>query len=84
MSRLCCVHALRTLNLRRTNVSDAGLVHFSKLKSLRSLDLMHTQVSDAGLVHLSKLKVLRNLGLWRTKVSDDCPAMLPQLACHDH
>ena len=38
----------KTLNLGNTKVTDAGLVHFSRLTELRSLDLSYTTVSGAG------------------------------------
>ena len=60
--------ALKQLDLSRTQVTDAGLVHLSRLKNLEQLWLSGTSVTDAGLLHLSGLKNLkivetRNMGV---------------------
>ena len=51
-----------------TTLTDAGLVHVSRLTKLKRLTLEDTQVTDAGLVHLSGLSNLQWLDLWGTKV----------------
>ena len=50
---------LRTLELRDTKVSDAGLAHLSGLKQLEDLNLRRTQVTDAGVQkHVSHVKTV--------------------------
>ena len=39
-----------SVNLRRTEVTDAGLVHLKGLKNLQTLFLNSTKITDAGLV----------------------------------
>ena len=39
---------LKTLDLSRTNITDAGLVHLDGLNNLTRLDLINTQVTNAG------------------------------------
>ncbi len=53
-----------------TDVSDAGLVHLSKLTNLRKLLLARTRVTDAGLVHLRGLTNLMELSIDNTDVTD--------------
>jgi hypothetical protein len=62
---------LRSLDLKGTEVADAGLAHLRALKDLRELDLTGTRVTDAGLAHLEGLKHLRNLTVAETGVSPD-------------
>jgi hypothetical protein len=45
---------LRELNLRDTNITDAGLKGLTGLKQLRKLDLTGTKVTDAGVKDLKK------------------------------
>ena len=47
-----------SVDLRRTKVTDAGLVHLKGLTELRGLFLYYTNVTDAGLVHLKGLTEL--------------------------
>ena len=54
---------VRRLDLRGSNVTDAGLAHLSGLTQLESLDLSYTHVTDAGLAHLNGLVNLRELRL---------------------
>ena len=42
------------LDLKDTQVTDAGLVHLEGLTNLKSLDLRYTQVSDAGVARLKR------------------------------
>ena len=58
------------VDLRRTKVTDAGLVHLKGLTNLTSLNLYNTKVTDSGLVHLEGLTNLEKLNLERTKVTD--------------
>ena len=52
-------------------MSDAGLVHFKKLKNLDFLSLRWTAVTDAGLVHLKSLKRLLYLDVRGTSVTPE-------------
>lgn len=61
---------LRTLNLRRTPVTDTGLEHLKGLTQLESLNLDETLVTDAGLEHLKGLTQLKWFHLDRTRVTD--------------
>ena len=48
---------LRRLNLRGTQISDAGLLRLSKLPDLQELDVSGTQVTDAGIQRFKKQRV---------------------------
>ena len=58
------------LNLRDTQITDAGMPHLAKLTQLQRLHLERTAVTDAGLAYLSELKELTYLNLYGTKISD--------------
>ena len=58
------------LNLRGTDVTDAGLDTVGKLKSLVRLHLERTKITDAGLAHLKGLTNLEYLNLYGTGVTD--------------
>ena len=59
-----------TVDLRQTEVTDAGLEHLKRLPRLESLNLTRTKVTDAGMQHLEGLTTLRTLGLFGTHVTD--------------
>ena len=61
---------VKEIDLRKTKVKDADLVHFKGLTELQTLDLGGTQVTDAGLVHLKGLTGLQSLVLMHTQVTD--------------
>lgn len=61
---------VRSLNLSRSAVSDAGLAAVQGMSGLEELGLSRTQVGDAGLAHLVGLRNLRVLDLQQTRVSD--------------
>ena len=54
---------LRSLDLRETKVTDAGLKELAELKSLQSLNLAHTHVTNVGVKELAGLKNLQSLNL---------------------
>lgn len=58
------------VDLDKTNVTDADLVHLKGLTSLDQLFLNSTNISDAGLVHLKGLTKLSVLWLRETKITD--------------
>jgi hypothetical protein len=61
---------LKGLNLRDTQFTDAGLIHFTRLSKLKELDLGGTQVTDVGMVHLAGLSELKWLSLNETRVTN--------------
>lgn len=58
------------LNLRGTDVTDAGLANLKELPYLTRLHLEKTKITDAGLQHLSDLKNLEYLNVYGTAVTD--------------
>ncbi|MBN2590959.1 MAG: redoxin domain-containing protein [Sedimentisphaerales bacterium] len=50
-------------------ITDAGLIHLSKLTKLNYLTLHRTCITDEGLKHLSSLSNLENLCLNQTKIT---------------
>ena len=61
---------VQIVDLRNTQVTDAGLAQLKRLTNLKTLGLSWTQVTDAGLVHLEELTGLESLGLSWTRVTD--------------
>src|SRR5262249_5338553 len=65
--------SLRVLRLQTSgapNLTDAGLVHFKKMRGLRSLSLeQNSAVTDEGLIHLKGLSDLVTLKLRGTNVT---------------
>ena len=62
---------LKTLDLQRTEITDAGLQTIAELTSLESLNLAGTAIRGSGLVHLSTLNKLQHLDLRETKVGPE-------------
>ncbi len=58
------------VDLRDTQITDAGLEHLKGLTSLKQLDLRDTQITDAGLVHLKGMTILKTCYLYDTKITD--------------
>ncbi len=83
MSAIAALPKLRSVRLRLTRVTDAGLAKLCKSKSLRTIGLEGTAVSDAGLVHLKQLPDLENLqlGVYRdgARVTDEGLKTIGQL-----
>jgi Leucine rich repeat len=61
---------LEYVDVSKTNITDADLVHFKGLRQLDYLDLSGTAITDAGIKHLQPLSRLRRLDLSGTKVTD--------------
>jgi hypothetical protein len=59
---------VKSLDLSKTPIDDAALVHLKTFEKLENLHLRETQVTDAGLVHLKELKGLRKLWLDNTRI----------------
>ncbi|MBN1505775.1 MAG: hypothetical protein JW955_02960 [Sedimentisphaerales bacterium] len=53
---LLCLHAMQ-------GVTDAGIVHLTKMRSLRKLEIGGSQVTDKGLSSLKQIKTLEHLDL---------------------
>ncbi|MEM8485647.1 MAG: c-type cytochrome domain-containing protein [Bacteroidota bacterium] len=68
------------LNLGRSAITDAGMVHIKALKNLSKLHLEKTAVTDDGLAQLSELERLEYLNLYGTQVSDNGLEHLKSLA----
>jgi Leucine-rich repeat (LRR) protein len=71
VAKLDGLTTLRSLDLGRTAVTDAGLVHVATLKNLEELCVCCTmKITDAGLVNLEKLTKLNSLDLGGLNISD--------------
>ncbi|HEY2759953.1 MAG TPA: hypothetical protein VGI75_04400 [Pirellulales bacterium] len=60
--------ALKSLDLTRSAITDAGVQHLSAFASLKELNLSETQLTSAGLVVLDRLPDLKWLGLKSTSI----------------
>lgn len=61
---------LYELNLRGTEITDAGLVHLKEMPQLTRLHLEKTKITDDGLEHLKGLPSLEYLNVYDTAVTD--------------
>jgi hypothetical protein len=61
---------LETVDLSRTAIGDAGLVHVARSHALEVLDLRNTDITSRGLEHLGGCTELRRLWLGDTAVDD--------------
>lgn len=61
---------LAHLNLRATDITDAGLAAIANQATLVRLHLEKTKITDSGLAHLKGLVNLEYLNLYGTQVSD--------------
>jgi hypothetical protein len=74
IAHLTKLTGLRTLSLRQTSLSDAGLAQIAKLKQLQTLELSShgdkgSAITDTGLAHLATMKQLRHLHLGHANVT---------------
>jgi WD40 repeat protein len=68
------------LNLSRSKITDAGLVHLKGLPELQKLNIFFCpKITDAGLVHLKGMANLQELNLTGTKFTDAGVAQLQDL-----
>ena len=58
------------VDLRDTQITDAGLKHLKGMTKLIGLHLNGTSITDAGLVHLKELTNLKALYIAETQVTD--------------
>jgi translation elongation factor EF-Tu-like GTPase len=61
---------LAHLNLRGTEITDAGLVQIAKQKTLVRLHLEKSKITDKGLEQLKELENLEYLNLYGTEITD--------------
>jgi Leucine Rich repeat len=59
---------LRTLDLTRSAITDAGLQHVAAFPSITELNLTATKITSAGLVVLQRMPGLKWLGLKQTSI----------------
>ncbi len=69
---------LESLDLQRTRVTDAGLIHLRNLSKLKTLRLggYGTEIKDKGIRYLATLSNLEELSLDRTSITDAALAHL--------
>jgi hypothetical protein len=70
--------ALRSLNLYRTNVTNANLRQLRNLTHLEGLNLTSTEISDAAVDEIMKLESLRSLCLGNVAVTSEGVARLKE------
>ncbi|MHC4401521.1 MAG: hypothetical protein ACYTG0_17755 [Planctomycetota bacterium] len=70
LAHLGGLKSLKSLDLRDTQITDAGLEYLKTLTNLKWLDLCDTQVTDAGLEYLKALTNLEHLHLGWTHITD--------------
>lgn len=61
--------SLRSVNLYKTNVTDADLHHLRELPQLRGLNLTSTEITDAAIDEIVKFESLKSLCLGDVAVS---------------
>ena len=54
---LAGIDHLAYLNIRDTDIGDAGMAHLANIKTLETIDVSNSLVTDAGLKHLSGLSI---------------------------
>jgi hypothetical protein len=69
--RIATIDGPISLNLRGTQITDAGLQELRDLKNLTFLDLRSTKITDEGLRHLSQIENLQVLFLGETSITDE-------------
>lgn len=69
LRHLATMQALQHLVLKKTDITDGGLVHLRDLRKLTTL-LLPSEITDNGLEELANLDNLLHLDISNTKVSD--------------
>lgn len=69
---------VKTLDLRATRITDAGLQYLKPLSNLLLLDLSNTEITDAGLHYLKPLRNLQTLDLSDTDISNEASSRFVQ------
>jgi hypothetical protein len=64
------LESLKSVSLRDTKITDAGLAHLIEMTSLMRLKLSNTKITDAGLAHLRAMTSLEYLVLDNTAITD--------------
>ena len=62
---------LRELELRRTDLSDKGMVSIGKILSLQHLEIGSTNISDKGLTQIGAMEKLRTLDVSDTRITNE-------------
>jgi internalin A len=83
MAQVKGLPCVRSLQLSRSKVTDAGLANIDGLTSLHYLGLTRTAITDAGLAHVQGLYALNNLDLDDTQIGDEGIAHLKNLTALD-
>ncbi len=71
--------SVSSIDLSRTQITDAELGGLALFENLRSLNLNRTSISDKGLAYLNELKNLEYLNLHGTDISDNGLNFLSEL-----
>jgi Leucine-rich repeat (LRR) protein len=71
--------SLASIELTRTGITDASLLHVARIPNLFDLDLGHTQITDHGVSGLKVASNLDSLQLQDTLVEGKCLAALSTL-----
>lgn len=79
MEHLSDLPHLERVMLRRTKISDEGLIHLRDKKGLLVLDLGMTKVSGTGLQHLAASTKLRELHFWGNPIEDASLAAIREM-----
>ncbi|HBF23078.1 MAG TPA: hypothetical protein DDW23_04605 [Planctomycetes bacterium] len=67
---------LRRLDLRQTNISDAGVGHLAGHEKLEELVLVRTSVTDAVYSSLIDMPALKGLWVWESSIAPEALASL--------
>lgn len=70
LAEIVGLDALKSLYIRQSNVTDAGMVRVGRLEHLQSLLLYQTEITDAGLENLRGLTKLQSLEIVDAAITD--------------
>ena len=77
--QLAQLTGLESINLRHTDITDAGMVHFAALKNLKRLDITSVDITEKGLEGLAPLTQLEDLDLSFTRFAEPGLEMITKL-----